>query len=115
MAYEIYFAFATTTTKFELISFLAWILCDVAFWVVAVFSAYRPEQRFKIVARTTGLLAMGLLALQYLCMVFPDDREQVVAFWTGVLLQAPISLGSVYLLLRNKDTKGHSLEIWWVL
>lgn len=55
---------------------------------------------------------VGVLALYVLSMIFPDDRQQITAYWTGILLELPVGWVSVYLLLKHQDTKGHSLEIW---
>lgn len=112
MAYEIYYAFATTSTVFEKISFLAWFLLDVSFAVVAIFAAYRPERRKLVATRILVGVLLGVLFLHALCLRFPDEREQVTAYWTGILLQLPIGWGSLYLLIQRGDTKGHSLEIW---
>ncbi|KAI5370033.1 Putative terpene cyclase PaxB [Septoria linicola] len=112
MAYEIYYAFATTTTTFERLSFLMWFLLDVSFAIVAVLSAYRPERRRIVASRLLGGVLAGVGFLRILCSYFPDEREQVTAYWTGLLLQLPIGWGSLYLLLSKRDTKGHSLEIW---
>ncbi|PPJ60279.1 hypothetical protein CBER1_01264 [Cercospora berteroae] len=112
MAYEIYYAFATTTTTFERLSFLVWFLLDVSFATVAVFSAYDPNRRKVVAGRLVGGVIAGLGFLHVLCQYFPDEREQVTAYWTGLLLQLPIGWGSLYLLLTKRDTKGHSLEIW---
>ncbi|KAF2181302.1 hypothetical protein K469DRAFT_589944 [Zopfia rhizophila CBS 207.26] len=112
MAYEIYYAFVTTSTRFERFSFLTWFLLDVSFAAVAVTSLYPYGGRGMI----TGKLFIGALVgigfLYTLCRYFPDDREQVTAYWTGILLQLPVGWGSIYLLLKRGDTKGQSLEIW---
>jgi peptidoglycan/LPS O-acetylase OafA/YrhL len=114
MAYELYYAFATTTTPFEFWSFLVWFLFDVTFVTVALLSAYPRHRRAVVVVRTGVGVVAGIALLNYLCKLYPDDRQQVTAFWTGVVLQFPISWGSLFLLLRNWDTRGHSLEIWYV-
>lgn len=114
MAYELFYAFKTTSTTFELVCFLAWFLFDVSFVTIAIFSAYSRTRRKGVVARTITLLITGVVFLRYLCLLYPDEREQVTAFWTGVLLQFPISVVSVLLLLLKQDTRGHSLEIWYV-
>lgn len=111
MAYEIYYAFATTSTTFERLCFLVWFLLDLSFALVALFSAYRPERRKLVASRLILGVVVGVGFLHWLCQRFPDEREQVTAYWTGLLLQLPIGWGSLYLLLRD-GTKGHSLEIW---
>jgi hypothetical protein len=65
----------------------------------------------KAVQICGGLLA-GIVVLRILSLIFPDEREQVTAYWTGILLQLPVGWVSVYLLLKHQDTKGHSIEIW---
>lgn len=112
MAYEIYYAFVTTSTTFERVCFMAWFGLDASFAAVAVLSAYAPEKRRLVAGRLVAGVVAGVAFLHALCQYFPDEREQVTAYWTGLLLQLPIGWGSVYLLLQRGDTKGQSLEIW---
>merc|ERR1712113_370023 len=58
------------------------------------------------------LVAAGIGGLAWLAKVYPDEREQLTAYWTGILLQLPIGWACLYFLWRDQDTKGHSLEIW---
>jgi len=113
LSYEIYYAFTTTSTPFERLSFLIWFLLDLTFALVALFTAY-PSSRRKLVGSRLFLgTLLGLTFLHFLCRKFPDEREQVTAYWTGLLLQLPIGWGSlIHLLKRDNGTKGHSLEIW---
>ena len=48
-----------------------------------------------------------------LSAIFPDDREQITAYWAGILLELPVGWVSVYLLVKSQDTRGHSIEIWY--
>jgi hypothetical protein len=115
MAYELFYAFVTTTTAVEFWAFIIWFMCDVAFVAIALIAAYPRQKRPIVVVRTTLGVAAGVGFLKYLCALYPDDREQMTAFWTGVVLQFPISWGSFFLLLWKGDTRGHSLEIWYLL
>lgn len=112
MSYEIYYAIVTTSTTFERLCFFAWFLCDVAFAGVALRRAYPPGTRIP----TLKKLALGVLAgiafLHALCQIYPDERQQVTAFWTGIILQLPINWGHFSLLLKEQSTKGQSLEMW---
>lgn len=112
MAYEVYYAFATTSTTFERVSFLVWFLLDVSFATVAILTAYRPKRRKVVTIRILVGVLIGVLFLHGLCLRYPDEREQVTAYWTGLLLQLPIGWASLYLLIERDDIKGHSLEIW---
>lgn len=112
MAYELYYAFATTSTRFELGAFLIWFLFDASFALVAIFSAYPRAERRAALLRVLLGVAVGIAVLRFLAATYPDEREQTTAYWTGILLQFPIGWGSVYLLLRDGSTRGHSLEIW---
>ena len=115
MAYELYYAFATTTTSFEFWCFILWFVCDVAFAAVALIAAYPPHRRSTVIFRMIVGVAAGVAFLKWLCTLYPDDREQVTAFWAGVVLQFPISWLTLWLLLWKRDTRGHSLEIWYAL
>lgn len=112
MAYEIFYAYATTTTTFERISFSIWFLLDFTFAVVTILSTYTPGSRAPVVKRMIiGVLA-SLAFFWKVADIWPDEREQFTAYWTGLALQFPIGWGSLYLLLSKRDTKGHGLEIW---
>ncbi|KAK5164258.1 uncharacterized protein LTR77_009952 [Saxophila tyrrhenica] len=112
LSYELYYALATTSTNLELACFILWFLFDLAFVSVALLSAYPPGRRLGVIARTAVLTIAFYFALQTLDSWFPSDRSQQTAFFIGVALQLPISVGSVILLLRDKDVRGQSLEIW---
>ncbi|KAF2264022.1 hypothetical protein CC78DRAFT_533474 [Lojkania enalia] len=112
MAYEIYYAFACTSTTFEVFSFLVWYFMDLAFATVAIKYAYPPSRRTSTAVKLFFGVLLGLGFLHGLCLYFPDEREQITAFWTGVYLELPIGWGALYLLLREGNTKGHSIEIW---
>lgn len=112
MAYEIYYAFVTTSTRFELACFLVWFAMDVAFVTTALLAAYPQRRRAIIIRRMVIGLVAGVGFLHWLCKMYPDEREQVTAYWTGWLLQLPISWSGLILLVRREDTKGQSLEIW---
>lgn len=112
MAYEIFYAYIMTDTAFERAAFFMWFLLDVTFVAVAIKSAYPTEKRLLVSARTAAGVLVGLGFFRYLVAVFPDEREQVTAYWTGWLLQLPIGWGTLWLLVRDQSKKGHSLEIW---
>ncbi|KAK5114057.1 hypothetical protein LTR85_010363 [Meristemomyces frigidus] len=114
MAYEIYYAFTTTSTAFEKLCFLVWFAMDATFVAVALAYAYKPHQRKPVIWRMLVGVPLGVAFLHMLCQYYPDEREQLTAYWTGTLLELPIGWGSVYMLLKRGDTKGQSLEIWWV-
>jgi heme/copper-type cytochrome/quinol oxidase subunit 4 len=113
MAYELYYAFAATTTSFEFWCFILWFVFDVAFVAVALIAAYQPRNLSVVILRLIVGVAAGVVFLRWLCTLYPDDREQVTAFWVGVVLQFPISWGTLWLLMWTRDTRGHSLEIWY--
>lgn len=114
MSYEIFYAIATTSTVFERVCFMAWFAFDLAFVAVAILFAYPAAQRKRVAARTTAGVMLGLVVFWALARTWPDEREQLTGFWTGILLQLPINWGSLWVLVRDRSTKGHSLEIWWV-
>lgn len=85
---------------------------DISFVAVALKRAYNKEDRPKTVWRLIWMTALGIVFLWGVGQVWPDEREQLTAFWTGVYLELPIGWGQVYYLLKRGDTKGQSLEIW---
>jgi hypothetical protein len=112
MSYEIFYAIATTSTTFERVCFMAWFAFDLAFVAVAIRFAYPAGDRKRVAARTAGGVLLGLAMFWALARKWPDEREQLTGFWTGILLQLPINWGSLWVLVRDRSTKGHSLEIW---
>ncbi|PLB40354.1 uncharacterized protein BDW47DRAFT_123848 [Aspergillus candidus] len=112
MAYELYYAVVTTTTTFERLAFLAWFMLDISFVATALRGAHAPRERWPLLRNILGLAVASLVGLKYLGMAFPDEREQMTAYWTGILLQFPIGYVCLGLLWSDADTRGHSLEIW---
>lgn len=112
MAYELFYAFTTTTTTNEKLCFLAWFELDIAFTSLVLRRVYGPEQRRKILRNMVLLFTAGVSGLYGLTKLYPDEREQVTAYWTGIGLQFPIGYACLYFLWRDQDTAGHSLEIW---
>jgi Na+-driven multidrug efflux pump len=91
---------------------LVWFILDVIFATTAVLSTYAPGQRHIIISQILGGFFVGVLGLYILSAIFPDDRQQITAYWTGILLELPVGWVSVYLLVKRRDTKGQSIEIW---
>lgn len=112
MSYEIFYAIATTSTTFERVCFFAWFAFDIAFAAVAIRFAYPAPERKAVAARTVAGALVGLGIFWAIARRWPDEREQVTGFWTGIVLQLPINWGSLWVLVRDQSTKGHSLEIW---
>ncbi|OOF95310.1 hypothetical protein ASPCADRAFT_169814 [Aspergillus carbonarius ITEM 5010] len=112
LAYELYYAVVITTTTFELLAFLAWFLLDLGFVAVAIWRAHERPDRGGIVRRMVGFVVTGMGLLRGLAMLWPDEREQLTAYWTGILLQLPIGWVCLWTLWKGRNTKGHSLEIW---
>lgn len=112
MAYESFYATVIPSTSFERACFFVWFLLDIAFTAVAVKTAYPPSRRRGVMVRMVLGFCAGLALLKWLTLLFPDEREQVTAYWVGVALQFPISWGSLGLLIWERDVRGHSLEIW---
>lgn len=113
MAYELYYAFVMPSSTLEFSGFIVWFLMDATFATVALFYAYPASQRKLVTVRTILGVAVGVVFFHKLCEYFPDEREQVTAYWTGWLLETPIGWGELYHLLKRGDTKGQSLEIWY--
>lgn len=114
MAYELYYAFTTTSTTTERIGFLVWFQLDITFVTLAIRRIYAPEQQRAVIRNMVVGFLGGLAGLYALSNAFPDDRDQVTAYWTGILLQLPIGWACLLLLWKDMDTRGHSLEIWYV-
>jgi heme/copper-type cytochrome/quinol oxidase subunit 4 len=79
---------------------------------VAIRFAYPAAERRRVAARTAAGTMLGLMIFWALAKKWPDEREQLTGFWTGIMLQLPINWGSLWVLVRDQSTKGHSLEIW---
>jgi hypothetical protein len=114
MAYEIYYAYVCTTTTFQRACFFVWFLFDITFVTVALKHAYRPEERTKTVVKLLWQVPAWMAFLWWVGTVWPDEREQKTAFFTGLYLELPIGWGQILYLVQRQDTKGQSLEIWYV-
>lgn len=112
MAYELFYAFATTSTSFEKLAFLIWFEMDVVFATIAIRHAHASHQRWPLARNMVGGCVAAILGLRLLATLYPDEREQVTAYWTGILLQFPIGWTCVFSLWKHHDTRGHSLEMW---
>lgn len=112
MAYEFYYAFATTSTNFERGCFLMWYMLDIVFVWVASHCAYPPSQSKSVMLRTYIGAALGVGFFHLLCQIFPDERQQVTAYWTGLLIQFPCGYASLYLMM-TRGMEGQSVEIWY--
>lgn len=85
---------------------------DFTFAAITIRSTIRPAKRWACITKMILGFVIGIVILKGLSIIYPDDREQLTAYWTGILLQLPVSVGSLWLLLKDQHTKGHSLEIW---
>ncbi|KID79308.1 uncharacterized protein G6M90_00g021010 [Metarhizium brunneum] len=114
LAYELYYPFVMARGKLELVGCLVWLLLDVRFVYTAIKYTCPPGTRIKVTLRC-ALSTLALTAVYYvLGLYFPDDGEQVTAYWTGWLLELGIGWCEVLYLWKHAHTKGQSLEIWVV-
>ncbi|KAF1976266.1 hypothetical protein BU23DRAFT_578645 [Bimuria novae-zelandiae CBS 107.79] len=104
MAYDLYYAVV------ERWGFLVRFMIDVAFFGTAMCSAYPRRIWGKMVGSLILGVALGIGLLKWLGQVWPDEREQVTAYWMGIVLQVLISSGSLILLLQRGDTKDEGSE-----
>ncbi|KAI6833169.1 hypothetical protein KC340_g6670 [Hortaea werneckii] len=111
ISYEVYYALVVTSTRFEKLAFLVWFMLDVGFATVAIKSAYPAKERAAKVTRMVVGSAIGVAFYYVLGLYFPDERQQMTAYWTGLALQFPIGWGAVLRLLDG-DSRGQSVEIW---
>ncbi|KAL4763658.1 uncharacterized protein BDW70DRAFT_131275 [Aspergillus foveolatus] len=112
LAYELYYAFATTSTRTERICFLVWFQLDLIFVGLALWRVYGRDQWRRVAGEMVVYFVTACGLFRYLGYIYPDDREQVTAYWTGILLQLPVGWVYVYRLLKDRSILGHSLEIW---
>jgi hypothetical protein len=111
LAYEVFFAFAVPSTWPGTIAFLTWFWLDTAFVSSVLHVTCRGRR--KVVAGTiASIFIAGLLGLWMLCALFPDERQQIVAYWTGIMLQLPVGWGFLYNLWKSPTLEGHSMSIW---
>lgn len=115
MAYEIFYAFKTTSTRIEKVAFLGWFELDLTFAIVAIRHAHSPKQRWPLVRNMLLSFCFAIGGLYYLTQNYPDDREQFTAYWTGILLQFPIGYVCLFTVWKDQSTAGHSMEIWCVI
>ena len=97
------------STPFEHLSFLTWFAVDFIFVMVAISIGHREDREAAAGKALLGNLAL-LVLYWILSLVFLDHHAS--AWFTAFTIQGYLSWGSVHDLMRNKSTKGHSLEIW---
>lgn len=114
MAYEIYYAYVCTSTAFQRACFFVWFLFDVTFVSVALKYAYAPGERGRTIKKLLWQTPAWMAVLWAVGVWWPDEREQKTAFFTGLYLELPIGWGQIFYLVKRRDTKGQSLEIWYV-
>ena len=112
MAYEIYYAYVCTTRRSQRACFFVWFIFDITFVTVALKYAYANAERRWMVWKLAWQVPAWMTFLWWIGQMWPDEREQKTAFWSGLYLELPVGWGSIYYLLKNENTKGQSLEIW---
>lgn len=85
---------------------------DFTFAAVTIRSTVPPARRWTVITTMIIGFISGIAILKGLTVMYPDEREQLTAYWTGIVLQLPISGGTLWLLIQNQHTRGQSLEIW---
>lgn len=113
MAYELYYAFATTTTRLERICFLVAFQLDIPLIAIGLWHGYGPGQRKRIAGEMLVYFIIALAGLRYLGYLYPNDREQITAYWSGILMELPTGWVWAYGLVKHRSLRGHSLEIWY--
>lgn len=102
------------STKLQVAGCLAWFALDVLFVYVAIKYTCAPERQRKVALRTVVGTILGAGFFHLLGQIFPDDGEQLTAYWAGWCLEMPVGWLSIYYLLAYRHTKGQSLELWYV-
>lgn len=112
LAYEMYYPFVVASSKLQVVGCLIWFLLDMRFTYVAIKYACPPERRRTVAIRSVLCTIAGVAFLRTLGQYFPDEGEQVTAYWTGWFLELPAGWISVLYLWKYGHTKGQSLKIW---
>ena len=108
-AWELYYGIIIPSTSFERVAFLGWFLADLQFTAVAIYVGHKGN---RIAATNKVLLSnIVIFALFWpLSKIFPNHHA--TAYFTAFRDQSLVTWGCIHDLVRNKSTKGHSLEIW---
>ena len=112
VAYEVYYPFVVTTSKLQTLGCLAWVFLDLRFVYVSIRYACPPEKQLGVAVRSILGTVVGAACLHTLGKYFPDEGEQVTAYWTGFLLVLPVGYICLYHLWKHPHNKGQSLELW---
>jgi hypothetical protein len=80
MRYEFFYAFTTTSTAFELASFMVWFLLDILFAAVAILMCYTASQRTAVITRMACGFLLTVGVLKALTIVWPNERDQITAY-----------------------------------
>lgn len=103
----------TTSTLLERTLFLVWSQLDITFIALTLWRVYGFDKGKRIAGEILVYCIAAIAFYRYLGYLYPDDREQLTAYWTGILLELPAGWVSVYTLMKNRSTLGHSLEMWY--
>ena len=111
LAWELVYAFATTSDAAQTTAFLTWFISDCVLAVTAVTSLY-PHNQLTVALKISAVFAFSVAFLLWLTGQFPDDYHQITAYWTGIAIELPIGWLLLYDILHRQNLRGHSLRIW---
>lgn len=91
---------------------MGWFALDLVFTsTLATYGTYRGRRRDRAYFISTMVMVF-LLALKILTITYPDDGQQMTAYWTGILLQLPLGWVHVMLLYQTRQVGLLNIEIW---
>jgi hypothetical protein len=106
-----YYPFVVASSKLQVIGCLVWLLLDLRFTYTAIVYACPSHRRLSVTVRSAFGTIAGVALFRLLGQYFPDEGEQVTAYWTGWFLEMPVGWVSLW-YLQQHGIKGQSLEIW---
>lgn len=111
LAWELFYWIVLASTPVERYGYGVWFVADLVHAVIVIRYGY-AGQKWQAAQRMCCGVCIFVFGFWMISVYNPDHQSS--AFWTGLLMQVPISWGSLYDIIRGEDMKGHSLEIWFV-
>ena len=114
IAWELFYGIFTPKLFIERITFPAWVILDLGFITSYIlYSTPAREQRARV-ASIVLYTTLFLLLLRGLTVYYPDDGQQLTAFWTGILLELPVGWFELYALFGKQADSGVAIVTWYV-
>ena len=114
IAWELFYGLVTPKTLIEVVTFPVWVLLDLGFTTTYILYSTPIRERRACLASIVVYILFFLSLLLTLTIFYPDDGQQLTAYWTGILLELPIGWFELYALFGKQEDSGLAIATWYV-